>query len=73
GDPRPVSGAGTTALDGLAQGTHTVLLSGLAANCAVQGDNPRSVLVGPGGGATLSFTVACEGAPRDATRLMLPW
>ncbi|MFL5493974.1 MAG: hypothetical protein ACJ8DC_06270, partial [Gemmatimonadales bacterium] len=51
GDPRPVSGAGTTALDGLAQGTHTVLLSGLAANCAVQGDNPRSVLVGPGGGA----------------------
>jgi len=60
GDPRSVSSGGSVALDGLAQGTHTVLLSGIAANCAVQGDNPRSVLVGADGGATLSFTVACE-------------
>jgi hypothetical protein len=60
GDPRPVSSGGTVALDGLAQGAHTVLLSGLAANCSVQGDNPRSVLVGPDGGASVSFAVACE-------------
>jgi hypothetical protein len=60
GDPRFVSSGGSVTLDGLAQGTHTVLLSGIAANCAVQGDNPRSVLMGPDGGATLSFAVACE-------------
>jgi hypothetical protein len=59
GDPRPVSSGGTVALDGLAQGSHTVLLSGLAANCAVQGGNPRSVLVGPDGGASVRFAVAC--------------
>jgi hypothetical protein len=62
GDPRLVSRGGSITLDGLAQGTHTVLLSGIAANCSVQGDNPRSVLVGADGGATLSFTVACEAA-----------
>lgn len=60
GDARFVSTGGSVVLDGLAQGTHTVLLSGIAANCAVQGDNPRTVVVGPDGAASLSFTVACE-------------
>jgi hypothetical protein len=69
GDPRVISSGGSVTLDGLAQGTHTVLLSGIAANCAVQGDNPRSVLVGADGEATLSFTVACEAGPaRPALR-----
>ena len=69
GDPRSVSGGGTVALDGLAQGTHTVLLSGLAANCAVQGDNPRSVLVGPEGGASVSFAVACEAGSSRTSKI----
>jgi hypothetical protein len=43
----------------LAQGTHRVQLGGLAANCAVDGDNPRSIVVGPGGAADVSFGVVC--------------
>jgi hypothetical protein len=69
GDPRPVSSGATVTLDGLAQGTHTVLLSGIATNCAVDGDNPRSVLVGPEGGASVSFTVACEAVPSRTTKI----
>jgi len=59
GDARFVSSGGRVALDGLAQGTHMVLLSGIAANCVVQGDNPRSVVVGPDGGVPVSFIVSC--------------
>jgi hypothetical protein len=72
GDPRFVSSGGSVALDGLAQGTHTVLLSGIAASCAVQGDNPRSVLVGPDGATSVSFTVACEVAPTDGFQVITP-
>jgi hypothetical protein len=62
GNARFVSSGGRVALEGLAQGTHTVLLSGIAANCEVQGDNPRSVVVGPDGGVPVSFIVSCGSA-----------
>ena len=58
-----ISSGGSVALDGLIPGTHTVLLSGLAANCAVQGDNPRSVLVGGTGAVSVSFAVTCGSGP----------
>jgi hypothetical protein len=44
----------------LAQGPHSVMLGGLATNCTVDGDNPRSIVVGPGGSADVSFGVVCE-------------
>jgi len=59
GEARFISSGGRVALEGLTQGTHTLLLSGVAANCAVQGDNPRSVLVGPDGALPVSFIVSC--------------
>ncbi len=62
GDARFISSGGRVTLEGLAQGTHTVLLSGIAANCEVQGDNPRSVAVGPDGGVAVSFIVSCGSA-----------
>jgi hypothetical protein len=71
GDPRSVASGESVELEGLAQGTHTVLLSGIAANCAVQGDNPRSVLVGPAGGGSVSFTVACDAAPSDGFQIFV--
>jgi hypothetical protein len=71
GDPRFVSSGGSVALDSLVQGTHTVLLSGIAANCVVQGNNPRSVLVGPDGAASVSFIVACEAAPTDGFQVIV--
>src|SRR5712691_9414790 len=62
GDARFVSNGGSIALEGLTQGTHTVLLSGVAANCTVQGDNPRSVVVGADGAVSVSFSVTCGSA-----------
>jgi hypothetical protein len=70
GEARAVSG-GSIALEGLAPGAHTVLLSGIAANCAVQGENPRSVEVGADGGASVSFTVTCESIPTDGFRIVV--
>jgi hypothetical protein len=47
-------------------GSHTIGLSGLAANCQVVGDNPRSVTVTSGQTAQVPFAVACT-APGAAT------
>jgi len=46
----------------LAVGAHSVQLSGLAGNCSVSGDNPRSVSVSAGATATVSFEVSCVAA-----------
>lgn len=43
----------------LAAGPHSVGLTGLAANCTLEGENPRSVTVPLGGTADLSFAVTC--------------
>ena len=53
---------GRATLNGLSPGTHTVLLGGLAGNCAVVGANPRSVTVGADGTAAVTFDVFCERA-----------
>ena len=55
--------SGTLVTDGLAGGEHSVGLSGVAANCQVQGDNPRTVTVTPGASATVAFAVACTTSP----------
>ncbi|MGN6392533.1 MAG: hypothetical protein ACTHM9_09850 [Gemmatimonadales bacterium] len=46
-------------IQGLAPGPHSVLLGGLAANCKVEGDNPRTVTVPPAGTVTSGYTVIC--------------
>jgi hypothetical protein len=43
-------------------GAHSVQLGGLAGNCSVSGDNPRSVSVSAGATATVSFEVSCVAA-----------
>lgn len=57
-----VPAAGSLVLQ-LEQGSHSVRLSGLAANCVVDSANPRSVEAGPGGLAQVSFSVVCGSAP----------
>jgi len=57
-----VGPAGDVVLDGLSAGSHSVLLGGLAQNCAVVGSNPRPVIVGSDGRAEVSFEVRCERA-----------
>ncbi len=51
--------AGTTVLPGVPTGPHDVELRGVAANCAVDGQNPRSVTVRGGETVDVSFAVAC--------------
>ena len=62
GTARFVAPGGSVVLDGLSEGSHSVLLSGLAENCRVEGTNPRVVVVGPDGQAHVSFDVSCSRA-----------
>ena len=55
---QPIPDNGSVTFTGPA-GDHTVALSGLAANCAVSGANPRTVTVPSGGTATTTFSVSC--------------
>ncbi|HEX2249822.1 MAG TPA: Ig-like domain-containing protein, partial [Gemmatimonadales bacterium] len=48
-------------------GAHTVLLGGLAANCSVAGDIPRSVTVTAGETTTVSFEVTCTATTGSLT------
>jgi hypothetical protein len=48
----------------LTQGTHSVQLGGLAANCTVDGENPRPIVVGASGSVDVSIGVTCVRAGR---------
>jgi hypothetical protein len=43
----------------LTAGTHQVTLTGIAANCTLQEDNPQAVTVTPGETAAVTFTLHC--------------
>jgi Tol biopolymer transport system component len=45
---------------GLLPGLHSVQLTGVATNCAVTGENPRSVTLQTSAGATVLFEIGCE-------------
>jgi Big-like domain-containing protein len=53
--------------DNLAPGTHAVLLTGIAANCSVAGENPRQVPVESGGTASVAFVITCTALPEGFT------
>ncbi|HKU61534.1 MAG TPA: hypothetical protein VJQ44_09990 [Gemmatimonadales bacterium] len=63
---RAIGAAGTTTLTELSAETHVIGLTGIAANCAVQGGNPRGVIIGAGDTASETFAVACAGIPPAA-------
>jgi Tol biopolymer transport system component len=46
-------------LEGIAQGERSIGLSGVAANCSVQGENPRPIDVPPVGEVATAFAVRC--------------
>jgi Tol biopolymer transport system component len=50
-------------LEGVPAGQQSTRLSGLAANCSVQGENPVTVDVPPGGEADTTFVVRCWPPP----------
>lgn len=57
GQALPTNGAITIA--GVRAGNHTVLLGGVAANCLVDGTNPRPLTVAGGDTVQLAFDVGC--------------
>jgi hypothetical protein len=59
GTVRSVGANATLDVSGLTEGPHSVLLSGVAANCSVTGDNPRDVPVTARQTTAVTFAVAC--------------
>jgi Tol biopolymer transport system component len=51
--------SGTLRTTDIAPGNHTVQLDGVAANCTVLGENPRSVNIAAGETTTVTFEVTC--------------
>src|SRR5438445_5351551 len=52
---------------GLAAGSHSVALSGVAANCTVTSANPQTVTVPSGGTVTAAFSVSCTATTGNLT------
>jgi hypothetical protein len=50
---------GTRTFEGLRPGSHAIRLAGLASNCTVSGENPRTASVTAGQTVTVSFTITC--------------
>jgi plastocyanin len=50
----------TITLENVDDGSHTVELTDVAANCTVDGTNPRTVAVESGEQTDVTFNVACE-------------
>jgi Tol biopolymer transport system component len=60
GTPQAIASNATLALEGLAVGIHSVALAGIAGNCHLEGDNPRTVEVVQGS-TTVTFDLTCLG------------
>ncbi|HEU4524281.1 MAG TPA: hypothetical protein VFR62_04630, partial [Gemmatimonadales bacterium] len=61
GSAHAVPSSGMVSIRDLLPGEHQVALSGAAVNCAVVGENPRSVHLGVGETTRTSFVVSCPG------------
>jgi hypothetical protein len=64
---QPVSNNGTVTFNGLSPGSHSVALSGVAANCTVSGGTSQTVTVPAGGTTSASFSVICTALPGTLT------
>src|SRR5439155_1108864 len=67
GTGQPIGINSTVTFTGLAAGSHSVALSGVAGNCSVSDGNTQTVTVPSGGTATVSFSVTCTTPPGDLT------
>ena len=59
GTPQDIVANGTATITRLSAGSHTVVLSGVAANCGVTGSTSRSVSIAPGETVPIIFGVTC--------------
>lgn len=56
---QPIGVAATLTIGSILPGAHSLELSGLEGNCAVQGENPVLVTLSPAGTTEISFAVNC--------------
>ncbi len=56
----PVMPGGTANVAGVTPGSHSIGLGGLAANCQVDGENPRTITVSGGETVQVPFSVTCS-------------
>lgn len=61
--------AASATLEPVLPGTHLLGLTGISANCAVQGENPRGLAVAAGETTISTFAVACSDPPPTAGSL----
>jgi hypothetical protein len=57
---RAIATNGGVTFTGIAAGSHSVALSGIAGNCTVSGSDPQSVTVAAGATATAPFSLSCS-------------
>jgi hypothetical protein len=67
GQSRPIDANGAVTVTSLAPGEHIVELSGLARQCAVAGDNPRTVTVTARELVELTFAITCAAGVQQWT------
>jgi hypothetical protein len=67
GSPQAIGINGSVSYTNLTAANHTVVISGVAANCTVSGGTSRTVSVPSGGTATTTFTVTCSTPPGNLT------
>jgi Tol biopolymer transport system component len=63
GEPRHVEVSASLRSENLLLGAHTVELSDIAGNCAVAGENPRTVMIIAGEEVRVPFNIACITPP----------
>jgi len=61
----------TVTINGVQTGAQSVRLSGIAPNCAVTGDNPRTVQIQSGQTASVTFELVCTALPGGSYRIAL--
>jgi hypothetical protein len=59
GTETAIPASGTLQRDNVEPGTHSIRLTGIAANCTVAGENPRTISVEAGTTARVDFTITC--------------
>jgi M6 family metalloprotease-like protein len=73
GVPGPAIGINSSVIiPDLASGAHEVALAGIAGNCTVAGNNPRTVVVGAGASATAAFVIDCQAISPDLAHRVSP-
>jgi hypothetical protein len=59
GSPQAIGINASVSYSTMPAGSHSVAISGVAANCTVSGANPQTVMVPSGGTVTASFSASC--------------